>query len=70
MTDPEALREQVRAYLKSHPLSQPELAKAVGVSPSWLSKFVNGHLNNPTVTRLSSLARWVEVDRYSNRGAA
>ena len=72
MNDPEALREAVRAYLRSHSLPQPTLAKELGVSVSWLSKFVRGELNNPTVSRLSTLSRWIEIDRYrgTNRGAA
>jgi len=65
MNDPEALRDAVRAYFKSIPLTQLELAKELKVSPRWLTGFMTGELDNPTVKRLSKLAKWVEADRTS-----
>lgn len=63
----EELREQIRAYLRNrnHEMNQDELAKAIGVSVSWLNKFLNGQFDDLRVGRLQRLADWVEQDRLS-----
>ena len=62
MIDPTIIRDQVREYLKSHPIPQKQLAADLGVSLSWISKFLRGDFNNPTVERLSHLQKWVQAD--------
>jgi len=57
------VREEVRAYLASHLEPQDELAKELGVSPSWLNKFLCGHVKNLGVERLHRLHEWVKRDR-------
>jgi transcriptional regulator with XRE-family HTH domain len=57
------IRDEVRAYLASHPKTQPEIAKELGVSSSWLNKFLNGHAPNLGAERLHELHEWVKRDR-------
>jgi predicted XRE-type DNA-binding protein len=61
--DVEKLRDEVRAYLASHKTPQHVLAAKLGVSYSWLNKFVCGKFENFGLQRLHSLSAWVERDR-------
>ncbi len=63
--DLEKLRDEVRVYLASHPTPQHVLAGKLGVSHSWLNKFVCGKFENFGLQRLQSLSDWVERDRRS-----
>jgi transcriptional regulator with XRE-family HTH domain len=46
---------ELRAYVKTHELTQEKLAREAGVSYSWLSKFAHGQLNNPRTETLAKL---------------
>lgn len=55
------MEENLDAYVRTLLLAcrgdWPEVVSAVGVSHSWISKFVNGHIDNPgyqTLKRLES----------------
>lgn len=61
--DLEQLRDETRAYLASHPLTQTELADQIGISHSWLNKFLNGQYPNLGVPRLNMLVKWVDADK-------
>jgi hypothetical protein len=61
--DLEQLRDEVRAYLANHPDSQTDLADQIGISHSWLNKFINGQYPNLGVPRLNLLVKWVDADR-------
>jgi hypothetical protein len=63
--DLEKLRDEVRAYLASHPSPQHELASEIGVSHSWLNKFLCGKFENFGLKRLQQINAWVERDRAS-----
>lgn len=51
------LDESVRAGLESRRGAWQELAKAAGVSHSWISKFVRGEIGNPGFRTLQRLQR-------------
>jgi transcriptional regulator with XRE-family HTH domain len=57
------IRDEVREYLASHTKTQDELAKELGVSASWLNKFLNGHAPNLGAERLHEMYEWVKRDR-------
>jgi transcriptional regulator with XRE-family HTH domain len=63
------LLEDCRTYLKSHPMNQEALALAIGVSHSWLNKFINGQFPNMRLGRWQRLHAWVAADRIA-RGLA
>jgi predicted XRE-type DNA-binding protein len=63
----EKVRDEVRLYLASHPTPQVQLAEELGVSHSWLNKFVCGKFDNFGFKRLQSLYAWVERDRRGRR---
>jgi hypothetical protein len=64
----EALRDEVREYLASHPIPQELLAEQMGISFSWLNKFINGQFPNLGVPRFNTLFQWVEKDRADRAG--
>jgi transcriptional regulator with XRE-family HTH domain len=49
------LTEQLRDQAKSHNLVQ--LAEQSGVTYSWLTKFVDGRITNPTIANLQKLEK-------------
>lgn len=51
------LDKQVRAALNERRGEWQAIAKASSVSYSWLSKFVNGHIENPGYETLKKLHR-------------
>jgi transcriptional regulator with XRE-family HTH domain len=54
--DISTLTEQLRGQAKSCNLVQ--LAEQSGVTYSWLTKFVDGRIQNPTVANLQKLERF------------
>lgn len=46
---------ELRAKVINHELSQEKLAREVGVTYSWLSKFAQGQLDNPRARTLAKL---------------
>ena len=70
MTNLESLCDEVRAYLKERPAPQREVCEALGISVSWLTKFLCAKTNNPSIQRLDALSRWVEMDRRMKGTAA
>jgi transcriptional regulator with XRE-family HTH domain len=69
MSNLEALRDDVRAYLRGKRF-QAEIAQQMGVSYSWLNKFINGQFPNLSAGRLEKLAKWVSADRATQEAAA
>lgn len=59
VTNIPTLREQVRAYLKAHGMTQEDLAAAVGISASHLSEIVNG--KTPSLRVAVALARITNI---------
>lgn len=60
------LDEQLRQALESCRGDWPTIATRSGVSYSWLSKFVNGHIPNPgyeTLKKLHSAIDWPELKK-------
>ena len=55
---------ELRAYVRSHDLSQEKLAREAGISYSWLSKFAQGQIDNP---RADSIARLEDFWRKEQR---
>lgn len=49
------LDQQVKAALAARKGEWQEVAKQTGVSYSWISKFMNGHIENPGFATLKSL---------------
>lgn len=64
----EDLREDCRAYLRTKRF-QAKIAKEIGVSYSWLNKFVNGQFPNLAAGRLEKVAQWVKADRAKHEAA-
>jgi transcriptional regulator with XRE-family HTH domain len=63
------VRDEVRAYMATHPTkSQEEMAEEVGVSASWLNKFLCGQFNNLGLERLHVMYEWMKRDKRSARG--
>jgi hypothetical protein len=60
MHDPDQTIAELRHFFKSHAKNQRELSVALGVSHSWLNKFLRGKENNPTTARLSALSTWAK----------
>ena len=63
MTDLIALRDAIRAYIKSHPSTQVRIASELGVSQTWVGKFARGEIGAPHLERLVRLQKWVEGDK-------
>jgi predicted XRE-type DNA-binding protein len=63
------LRDSIRDYMKTHPMSQVKIAAQLGVGQSWVNKFVRGGIGAPRLERLVLLAEWVERDRGSRSSA-
>lgn len=53
------LDEQVRAALKARKGDWLRIAEQADVSHSWLSKFVNGHIDNPGFATLKRLHQYL-----------
>ena len=49
------LDQQVKTALAARKGEWQEVAKQTGVSYSWISKFMNGHIENPGFATLKSL---------------
>ncbi|MEN4918241.1 helix-turn-helix transcriptional regulator [Achromobacter spanius] len=52
---------KVRDLLLAHRGRWAEIAIATGVSHSWISKFVNGHIPNPGYSRLQRMTEHLDV---------
>jgi|APCry1669190119_1035276.scaffolds.fasta_scaffold09893_2 predicted transcriptional regulator len=63
MNDLIALRDAIRAYLKTHPYSQTRIAAEIGASQTWVGKFIRGEIGAPRLERLVRLQKWVEGDK-------
>lgn len=50
-----SLDSEVRAQLEARKGDWQAVAKGSGVSYSWISKFMNGHIDNPGFATLKSL---------------
>jgi transcriptional regulator with XRE-family HTH domain len=61
------LTEHLRGQAKSHNLVQ--LAEQSGVTYSWLTKFVDGRIQNPTVANLQKLEKVFKSQEASNTPA-
>lgn len=60
------LDEELRQALESHRGDWAAIAARSGVSYSWLSKFVNGHIPNPgyeTLKKLHAAIDWPELKK-------
>jgi len=55
------LDQRVKALLNSHRGDWQAIADGSGVSYSWLSKFVNGHIENPGFATLKKLCAFLEA---------
>jgi len=55
MDDVKPLDERVRSALVARKGDWQRIAEQSGVSYSWLSKFVNGHIDNPGYATLTKL---------------
>ncbi len=53
------LDSQLRAQLEKRRGDWPSIAQHSNVSYSWLSKFVNGHIQNPGYTTLKGLHEYL-----------
>jgi transcriptional regulator with XRE-family HTH domain len=58
---------ELRAYVRNHDLSQEKLAREAGISYSWLSKFAQGHIDNP---RAETIAKLEDFWRTDGKGRA
>jgi transcriptional regulator with XRE-family HTH domain len=58
---------ELRAYVRSHELSQEKLAREAGISYSWLSKFAQGQVENP---RAETISRLEDYWRRDDKGRA
>lgn len=59
---------ELRAYVRTHALSQEKLARDAGISYSWLSKFAQGQVTNPraeSLARLEDYWRQEKADRVA-----
>ena len=54
---------ELRAYVKSHDLSQEKLAREAGISYSWLSKFAQGQIDNPRAETIAKLEDYWRADK-------
>lgn len=54
------LDARVRALLKTRKGEWLAISKGSGVSYSWLSKFFNGHIENPGYVTLTKLLAYLE----------
>lgn len=54
-TDPRRLAAHLRSRLNAEKGSWREIAEAAGLTYSWVTKFGNGELNNPTIGKLQRL---------------
>lgn len=64
--DVNELRDDCRAYLKAKRF-QRKVAQKLGVSYSWLNKFINGQFDDLRAKRLNAIAEWVAQDRAAAR---
>ena len=66
--DPEQLRDSLRAYLRvlSDREGQKQLAKRIGISDSWLNKYLCGQFPNLRSRRLRRLAEFVDRELSRN----
>ena len=55
------LDAEVRELLEARKGDWKAVAEGSGVSYSWLSKFMNGHIDNPGFATLSNLRRYLAV---------
>lgn len=60
----------VRAALVRRKGDWQAIADESGVSYSWLSKFVNGHIDNPGFTTLKKLHAYLEAYRGTSKSTA
>jgi transcriptional regulator with XRE-family HTH domain len=65
--DISTLTEQIRGQAKSYNLVQ--LAELSGVTYSWLTKFVDGRIQNPTVANLQKLEKVFKSKVVTNTSA-
>jgi transcriptional regulator with XRE-family HTH domain len=65
--DISTLTEQLRGQAKSYNLVQ--LAELSGVTYSWLTKFVDGRIQNPTVANLQKLEKVFKSKSVTNTPA-
>jgi transcriptional regulator with XRE-family HTH domain len=61
LTAKEILRARIRALLQLRSISQVELAKSMGRSPSWMTQVLNGTIA-PSFDALDHLARALNVE--------
>lgn len=57
-TDPIEIRDELRAFLNSDPISLAEVERATNLNRSWLSKFRRNEIVNPTVEQLAKLHQY------------
>lgn len=63
------LDSRVRALLASRKGDWQAVADASGVSYSWLSKFFNGHIDNPGYATLSKLDAYLSAEIVNAKAA-
>jgi len=63
------VKDDLREYLRNHPLSQPKIAQQIGVTHQWINSFVRRRTDNPTVAVLQRCYDWMQADRRSARRA-
>lgn len=56
--DPLDLRDDLRKFLQTDAVNLSEIERTTTLTRSWLSKFKNGEIDNPTVQQLNALHRY------------
>jgi transcriptional regulator with XRE-family HTH domain len=64
-----ALDTQVKALLEQRRGDWQAIAKGAEVSYSWLSKFANGHIDNPGYATLKRLREYLEPEASPAKAA-
>ena len=64
------LDSKIKDLLNAKRGDWPQIASASGVSYSWLSKFVNGHIPNPGYTTLVKLHECLKSQRSPRKAAS
>lgn len=59
----------VRSLLEQRKGEWQAVAEGAGVSYSWLSKFANGHIDNPGFATLKRLHAYLALGEQANQGA-
>ena len=57
------LDDKIRALLDKHRGNWLEIAKESGVSHSWISKFIGGHIHNPGYETLCKLQNYLATKK-------